>query len=49
MRKAVRMCCKAGMSPSIGACTQLGRLRADTTKANKNMPGEGKSVFQTKE
>lgn len=49
VRKAIRMYCKAGVSPCMKAYTQLGKFRAHTTKANKNMPGAGESVFQTEE
>lgn len=37
------------MSPNIRASTQPGRFRTDTTKASRNVPAEGESVFQTKE
>lgn len=49
VRKAIRMYCKAVVSPCIRACTQSGRFRADARKAKKNMPGRGESVFQTEE
>lgn len=32
-------------SPCMRACTQLGKIRADITKANTNVPGGGESVF----
>lgn len=49
VRKAVRMYCKAGVSPCVRTYAQLGRFRADTTKANKNIPGGGEFVFQIEE
>lgn len=48
-RKALRVYRKAGVSPNIRASTQPGKFRADTTKAGRNVPAEGESVFQTEE
>lgn len=50
VRKAIKMYCKAvhfmcACSPCMRACTQLGKFRADTTKADTNMLGGGESVF----
>lgn len=48
-RKALRVYHTAGVSPNIRASTQSGRFRADTTKAGRNVPCEGESLFQTEE